>query len=229
MADTRPGDLPHLQRIQRTLRLVQQCRRALLHATDETALLQAVCEIAVAEGGYPFAWVGVAEQNEEKRMRPAAQAGKADGYLDAIDVRWSELVPQGLGPTGFAIRDRKPYWTRFIATDPAWTPWREQAMNQGFQSAIALPMTTDRGVFGALSIYSNVPDAFDAEEVSLLTELAEDLAFGISTLRTRLAHRIMAHVIEQNPAVVLMTDLAGNIEYVNPRFTEVTGYSLDEV
>ena len=229
MADTRPGDLSHLHRIQRTLRLVQQCRRALLHATDETELLQAVCETAVREGGYPFAWVGVAEQTEEKRMRPAAQAGQADGYLDAIDVRWNELVPQGLGPTGYAIRDRKPYWTRFIATDPAWTPWREQAMQRGFMSAIALPMTNEAGVYGALSIYSNVPDAFDAEEVALLTELAEDLAFGISTLRTRLAHRLMARVVEQNPAVVVITDLAGNIEYVNPRFTELTGYSLEEV
>src|SRR6187401_1244002 len=93
----------------------------------------------------------------------------------------------------------------------------------------ALPMATEDGVYGVLSIYASVPDAFDAEEVALLTELAEDLAFGIGTLRTRLAHRLMAHVIEQNPTVVVITDLAGDIEYVNPRFTELTGYSLEEV
>ena len=102
-------------------------------------------------------------------------------------------------------------------------------MKRGFMSAIALPMTTENGVYGALSIYSNKPDAFDAEEVALLTELAEDLAFGIATLRTRLAHRLMAHVIEQNPTVVVITDLDGNIEYINPRFTQLTGYSLEEV
>src|SRR3954469_20392740 len=192
MADTRPTDLPHLHRIQRTLRLVQQCRRALLHATNETDLLRAVCETTVAEGGYPLAWVGIAEQDADKRVRRAAHAGDDSGYLDSIDVRWNEHVPEGLGPTGYAIRDRKPYWTRFIATDPAWTPWRELALERGFMSAIALPMTTENGVYGALSIYSNRPDAFDAEEVALLTELAEDLAFGIATLRTRLAHRLMA-------------------------------------
>lgn len=36
-------------------------------------------------------------------------------------------------------------------------------------------------------------------------------------------------VIDQSPAIVAITDLEGNLEYVNPKFTEVTGYSFDEV
>jgi signal transduction histidine kinase len=40
-------------------------------------------------------------------------------------------------------------------------------------------------VFGSLSIYSKEPDAFTEDEVKLLTELANDLAFGITTLRLR--------------------------------------------
>lgn len=35
--------------------------------------------------------------------------------------------------------------------------------------------------------------------------------------------------VEQSPASVMITDLCGNIEYVNPKFTRVTGYSLAEV
>ncbi len=34
--------------------------------------------------------------------------------------------------------------------------------------------------------------------------------------------------IEQNPSSIVITDLNGNIEYVNPKFTEITGYSFDE-
>jgi PAS domain S-box-containing protein len=41
--------------------------------------------------------------------------------------------------------------------------------------------------------------------------------------------RILSRATEQSPALILITDLKGNIEYVNPRFTEVTGYSLAEV
>ena len=40
-------------------------------------------------------------------------------------------------------------------------------------------------VFGALMIYAAEPNAFGPEEVSLLTELASDLAYGIAALRTK--------------------------------------------
>ncbi|MEW6521575.1 MAG: response regulator [Thermodesulfobacteriota bacterium] len=41
--------------------------------------------------------------------------------------------------------------------------------------------------------------------------------------------RKLSAAVEQSPAVVLITDLAGNIEYVNPEFTRITGYSREEV
>ncbi len=227
MTDTRVGDLSDLARIQRTLRLVQRCRRALLHAVVEQDLLQAVCDAAIEEGGYLFAWVGVATHDAERRVRPVAQAGRGSTYLDAIDIRWAD-VPEGRGPTGLAVRERRPYWARFIATDPALAPWRDRALAHGFQSSIALPMSTDDGPYGALTIYAGVPDAFDTEEVTLLSELADDLAFGIRTHRSRLAQRSLTQVVELSPAVVVITDEHGDIEYVNRRFTELTGYTADE-
>ena len=41
--------------------------------------------------------------------------------------------------------------------------------------------------------------------------------------------RKLSRAVEQSPASVIITDLHGNIEYVNPKFTEVTGYSFEEV
>ena len=41
--------------------------------------------------------------------------------------------------------------------------------------------------------------------------------------------RKFSHAVEQNPALIVITDPDGSIEYVNPRFTEKTGYSLEEV
>ncbi|MBP6961853.1 MAG: PAS domain S-box protein [Thermotogae bacterium] len=40
---------------------------------------------------------------------------------------------------------------------------------------------------------------------------------------------LLSHVVEQNPAYVIITDTLGNIEYVNPAFTEKVGYTLEEV
>ena len=41
--------------------------------------------------------------------------------------------------------------------------------------------------------------------------------------------RKLSQAVEQSPAMTVITDPDGAIEYVNPRFTEVTGYSLDEI
>jgi two-component system NtrC family sensor kinase len=40
--------------------------------------------------------------------------------------------------------------------------------------------------------------------------------------------RKLSHAVEQSPASVVITDTAGTIEYVNPKFTEVTGYGAEE-
>ena len=41
--------------------------------------------------------------------------------------------------------------------------------------------------------------------------------------------RKLSRAVEQSPSTVIITDLDGNIEYANPKFTAVTGYTLDEV
>lgn len=41
--------------------------------------------------------------------------------------------------------------------------------------------------------------------------------------------RKLLHAIEQSPVVIMITGTAGNIEYVNPKFTQITGYSKEEI
>jgi len=40
--------------------------------------------------------------------------------------------------------------------------------------------------------------------------------------------RKLSQAVEQSPAIVVITDPSGNIEYVNPKFIQVTGFSADE-
>ncbi len=41
------------------------------------------------------------------------------------------------------------------------------------------------------------------------------------------AHKF-SHAIEQSPCTIIITDSNGNIEYVNPKFTQLTGYTFEE-
>jgi sigma-B regulation protein RsbU (phosphoserine phosphatase) len=173
-----------LWRINRAQRALSKCNEALIRATDESTLLQRICDIVVAEAGYRFCWVGRAETDEAKTVRPVAKAGFEAGYLDTLNITWAD-TERGRGPAGTSIRTRQTVVARNIATDPAMAPWREAAIKRGYASCLSIPLLIDSTVFGSILIYASEPETFGPEEVKLLTELSSDLAFGIATLRTR--------------------------------------------
>ncbi len=175
------------RKLNRSLRLLTDCNIALVHAEDEHRLLAEVCRLCVESGGYLMAWVGYAEQDEARTVRPIAQSGYENGYLDGINVSWADNE-HGQGPTGTAIRTGRPTVNQDVMTNPAMAPWREAAVQRGYQSSVSLPLICDAKVLGALTMYASEANAFDPEELRLLEELANDLAYGILTLRTRAEH-----------------------------------------
>jgi len=172
------------KRLNRALRLLSDCNTALIHAEREQSLLEQICQLVVDQGGYQMAWVGYAQDDAEKTVRPVAQAGSGADYLDSSLITWSDLAT-GLGPTGQAIASGQTQVNRDFDTNPIVAPWREAALARGFRSSIGLPLQSKSRTFGALTIYSAAADDFIADEVALLQELTNDLAYGIETLRAR--------------------------------------------
>jgi len=173
-----------LRKVNRALRVLSECNKAVIRAREQSCLLHEICQLIVEVGEYPLAWFGYAEQDEEKTVRPKAQAGYEEGYLETLNITWAD-TERGRGPTGRAIRSGTPSIARHILTDPNFEPWRAEALKRGYASSIALPLIANSLTIGALNVYAAEPDAFDAEEVKLLKELADDLAYGIMALRTR--------------------------------------------
>ena len=176
-----------LQKINRILNARNSSNQALLHATDEPAYLHEVCRIVTEDCGYVMMWIGFAEHDKYKTIRPVASAGFEEGYLEKLKVTWADNE-RGQGPSGTAIRSGKASMCRNVRTDPAFLPWREEAIKRGYFSSLVIPFTTANGAVGAFSIYAREPEAFSDEEVSMLSDLAADLAFGVNTLRLRAAH-----------------------------------------
>lgn len=61
-----------LRRLNRALRVLSACNQALAHATSEQQLLDNICQIIVGSGDYRLAWIGYAEQDKRKTVRPIA-------------------------------------------------------------------------------------------------------------------------------------------------------------
>ncbi|MDP3482494.1 MAG: PAS domain S-box protein, partial [Sulfuricella sp.] len=172
-----------LQRALRAQRALSACNAILVHTTEEKQLLAEMCRAVVEQGGYRLAWIGFVEHDEGKSVRPAASAGFDEGYIDTLNITWGDSE-RGQGPTGRAVQLGTPQVAEDILADPQYAPWREQALQRGYASSIALPLK-DGEVFGVLNIYAAEAHAFDEAEIRLLQELADDLSFGVLTLRMR--------------------------------------------
>ena len=172
-------------RLNRALRLLGDCNLALFRAQAEDALFADICRLVVHSGGYLMAWIGLAEHDAARSVRPVAVFGKDEGYVAGVRVSWDAGSELGRGPIGRAIRSGTTQINQDYSNNSMMTPWREAALARGYRSSIGLVLTCGQQAIGVLSIYASEADAFNADEVRLLEELARNMSYGIETLRTR--------------------------------------------
>jgi GAF domain-containing protein len=61
-------------------------------------------------------------------------------------------------------------------------PWREEALQRGYRSSIALPIILQNRVIGAFTIYDADPFFFNEKEINLLNEVAGDINYALKTM-----------------------------------------------
>ena len=172
-----------LNRLNRTLRTLYECNRALVHASNENELFQSVCRILVELGGHQLVWIGRCEDDPEKSVQPVAMAGYGVDYVEKAKISWSEETERGRGPTGIALRTGKPYWVKDISTDPILGPWRMEAMARNYASCVALPLIAHGERIGNLNLYAGEPNTFNETTIEQYLELASTIAYGVAALR----------------------------------------------
>jgi len=185
-----------LQRLNRAWRVRSACNQAVNRCDEEMDLLEQVCRAVVTEGGYRLAWVGYAQNDPAKSIKPVAQAGPGQGYMNNLVATWGD-GPPGLGPTGMAIRTAQPVVCNRFYSDPIFAPWRSRAEEYGLKSSASLPLTTDGRAIGGFIVYSHESEAFDEKETDLLAQTANDLMHGIALLRTRIERQAAQEALKK--------------------------------
>jgi len=224
-----------------TLKALNLCNHELLHAVDEQSLLDAICKIIVEIGGYQTAGVGFAEHNVDKTVRFVARHGDNNDYLAKAKVNWRDDNVRGRGPVGVAIRSGKPHIIQDMKTEPSFKPWRKAALECGYASAVAIPLTVEEMVLGVMVVYSSETNDFDNDKLALLVSLANNLAYGIQSLRVKHGQQLAkaalheseekySKAIEASPDPIILTRLRdGMIFDVNQAAVTTTGYSREEL
>lgn len=192
----RKKEQEELLQLNRTLKALRKSGQIMIHAENESQYLNEVCKIII-QCGHLMVWIGYAQHDEQKSVVPVAYHGFDRGYIDQMNISWANNE-RGKGPTGTAIRTGKPSVCRNMHNDPDFAPWREEALKRGYTSSVVLPLIIDGKAFGAISIYSRQPDAFSNQEIVLLSDLANDLAYGISNIRLILFEKQATKAIRES-------------------------------
>jgi PAS domain S-box-containing protein len=221
-----------LRKLNRTLRALSRSNEALMRAEEESAFLKEVCRIVVQDCGYAMVWIGYASDDDDKTVRPVAHAGFSEGYLETLNLTWADRE-RGRGPTGTAIRTGKTVLCTDMLTDQRFEPWRDEAVRRGYASSLALPLLEGGRAFGAVTIYSTQPDPFSEEEIVLLSEMADDLTYGIASLRLRRLSLQTLQALQESearfrqladsmPQLVWTAEPDGRVDYFNRQLSLLT-------
>jgi diguanylate cyclase (GGDEF)-like protein/PAS domain S-box-containing protein len=167
--------------LRRTLRartVMAECNHVMVHARDERTLLQDMCRTVVEAGRYQMAWIGYT--GDDGTLTPVAHAGSVPG----MELKPASRFIRGtLSRHGSALIDEHA------------RPWVVVDMTSGEGAvetltdpvAVSLPLKHQEQLFGVLTIYEKDAGSFDSEQVAMLEELADDISYGVASLRTKQA------------------------------------------
>jgi PAS domain S-box-containing protein len=227
-----------LERLNRLYAALSHINQAVASTGGREELFQKVCRTLAEEGAFQLAWIGWRDPATE-RLVPLAAYGAGSDFMMQAQV-YADERPEGLGPSGIAFRQERPYLCNDLFADPATRPWREKAVEYGYRSSATFPLRLGGQVMGVLSVYAGEAGYFQDREVAMLAEAAMDISYGLGNLQRETERRAALDlaskeilfsdtVIESMPGILYFYNEKRQFLRWNRNFEEVSGYSGEEI
>ena len=159
-----------IARLNRVYALLSGINSAIVRIRDRDALFKEACRLATMEGGFVTACIDMAGEPGEA-LKAESHAGRV------LPARPALLESQWIATR--AARERQPVVCNDITADSALAPFEAHLGPRGFHAVAAFPLLVGERVAAVLTLVSDTPDVFDADELKVLNELAGDLSFAL--------------------------------------------------
>ena len=168
-----------IKRLNRVYAVLSGINTLIVRVRDHEELFQEACRIAVELGQFKMAWIGVTDW-EALQILPIASAGVEPEFLTYIQDSFSlqDGAQHANSMTVRAIKGKKPVVLNDMK-DFSGSQYLKAHMDQGICAMAILPLLVNDTVVGVFALYSDEAGFFDAEEMTLLTELAGDIGFAL--------------------------------------------------
>ncbi len=169
-------------RLNRIYAVLSGINTTIVHLGNEDDLFREACRIAVEDGQFTFAWIGRFDV-DSRQVKPAAQTGINDGYLEQLNLVADDGIPGSCALTTQALTEMAPTVCNDIASDERMVPCRDAALGRGYRSVAVFPLLLDEQPCGVFVLYSSETNAFDDQELKLLIEMSGDISYALDNLR----------------------------------------------
>ena len=170
-----------IMRLNRVYAVLSGINSAIVRIRERRELLEEACRIAVEQGSFQLAWIGLLDA-ETGEVQPVARAGADQDYLEEIVLSARQGIPGACPFIVQALREKIPAIANDLETDPRGETIRASMLSRGFRSGAVLPLLVAGEAIGVLALYSEEGKFFDDEEMKLLTELSGDIGFALEVL-----------------------------------------------
>jgi diguanylate cyclase len=152
----------------------------IVRTRDRQTLLEAACRIAVDQGNFGAAWIGLLDK-DSGHVSATAWAGPDAEPLARDKQSFKKRLRNRQGLVGRALAERVPAYSNDIATEPdeSTTQRMRVLLDYGYHSWIALPLIVEGAAVGALELFAKERGFIDEAELRLLTEISGDISFAL--------------------------------------------------
>ena len=168
-----------VRRLNRLHSVLSETSKAVAHTRDRDTLFHDFCRIAVENGCFRLAWVGLVDQ-ESRALKIVAARGTI-GYLENIKISLDE-EPTGTCPTGIAVSEGTFYICNDFLGASITRPWHERGQAYGIRASASIALRQEGRVIGALTLYADQKDYFDRRQVELLRQMGADISFALGNM-----------------------------------------------
>ncbi len=219
--------------------VISHINQMIVHTRDEATLFKAACQIAVTEGKFRMAWIGMIDDTT-KILKPVMHAGDDSDYPFFIKPTAVQNEAESNCPVATALLQEKYLVCNDIENDSVMSPSKKEALRRGYHSFMVLPIKKFGKVAGLFSFYTATKNFFDAPEIALLTEATNDVSFALeifekeelrknAVLKLKLAVERYDILARATSDTIWDWDIVHNTMLYNDGITNILGYQTSEV
>ena len=196
--------------LNRLLRTRSEIDQLIVREQEREPLLDAACRIFVEHGRLVASWIGLSTAGDGN-IAIAAACGVDRAVLSHADLSCDAAVSMPY-PACAAVRERRVVTVRDIAAERDPTGWPEVARQLGVAAVVSVPLVSEDAALGALTVWSADESVLDHDSVTLLADVAADLAFALRGIEERAARRRAQDRLKVNAAMLQRANAAHDLD-----------------